>query len=138
MLILHSNKNVWGYGFSKYITPWAEKDGFIPPMLTTMALIVFFCSVGSTSQSCRERPTHLSTPDDDQRKVTCKQERITRSNPMDIKIQLWVQKGTPIIITWERQPGWGACRRQYVTASNCTSTDYYRERKGPRRCSCYI
>ncbi|KAH8688315.1 major facilitator superfamily domain-containing protein [Ilyonectria robusta] len=40
------NKNVWGYGFSKYITPWAEKDGFIPPMLTTMALIVFFCSFG--------------------------------------------------------------------------------------------
>ncbi|KAK7398455.1 hypothetical protein QQX98_012163 [Neonectria punicea] len=40
------NKNVWGYGFSKYITSWAEKDGFVPPMLTTMALIVFFCSFG--------------------------------------------------------------------------------------------
>jgi hypothetical protein len=21
------NKNVWGYGFSKFITPWSEKNG---------------------------------------------------------------------------------------------------------------
>ena len=21
------NKNLWGYGFSKFITPWAEEDG---------------------------------------------------------------------------------------------------------------
>jgi len=37
------NKNVWGYGFSRYITPWATKSGgFITPGLTTMALITFF------------------------------------------------------------------------------------------------
>lgn len=23
------NKNVWGYGFSKFITPWSEKDGWV-------------------------------------------------------------------------------------------------------------
>jgi len=40
------NKNVWGYGFSKFITPWATKSGFIPPIMTNMALITFFCSTG--------------------------------------------------------------------------------------------
>lgn len=37
------NKNVWGYGVSKLITPWADKYGFIPPVLGNMALITFFC-----------------------------------------------------------------------------------------------
>ncbi|KAH8817462.1 serine/threonine kinase 16 [Xylogone sp. PMI_703] len=40
------NKNVWGYGFSKFITPWATDAGFIPPIMTNMALITFFCCCG--------------------------------------------------------------------------------------------
>jgi hypothetical protein len=37
------NKNVWGYGFSKFITPWIIKDGFVPPIMLNMSLIAFFC-----------------------------------------------------------------------------------------------
>ncbi|KAG4426455.1 hypothetical protein IFR04_000337 [Cadophora malorum] len=40
------NKNVWGYGFSKFITPWIIKSGYIPPIMTNMALITFFCCTG--------------------------------------------------------------------------------------------
>lgn len=40
------NKNVWGYGFSKFITPWIIKSGYIPPIMTNMALITFFCLTG--------------------------------------------------------------------------------------------
>ncbi|KAK7518481.1 major facilitator superfamily domain-containing protein [Phyllosticta citriasiana] len=31
------NKNVWGYGFSKFTTPWSEKSGYTPPVMTNMA-----------------------------------------------------------------------------------------------------
>lgn len=40
------NKNVWGYGFSKFITPWTVKAGYIPPIMTNMALLVLWCSFG--------------------------------------------------------------------------------------------
>ncbi|KAK0647745.1 putative MFS-type transporter [Lasiodiplodia hormozganensis] len=40
------NKNLWGYGFSKFITPWSEEVGFIPPIMTNMALITFFSACG--------------------------------------------------------------------------------------------
>ncbi|KAN0112852.1 MFS transporter-like protein [Hyaloscypha variabilis] len=40
------NKNVWGYGFSKFITPWIIKSGYIPPIMTNMSLILFFCLTG--------------------------------------------------------------------------------------------
>ncbi|KAF2791936.1 MFS general substrate transporter [Melanomma pulvis-pyrius CBS 109.77] len=40
------NKNVWGYGFSKFITPWAVKDGFIPPIMTNASLILLWCLFG--------------------------------------------------------------------------------------------
>jgi MFS family permease len=40
------NKNVWGYGFSRFITAWAAKVGFITPIMTNMALTLFFCSLG--------------------------------------------------------------------------------------------
>ncbi|KAL1638620.1 hypothetical protein SLS58_008738 [Diplodia intermedia] len=40
------NKNVWGYGFSKFITPWSEEAGFIPPIMTNMALITLFSACG--------------------------------------------------------------------------------------------
>jgi hypothetical protein len=40
------NKNVWGYGFSKFITPWIIKNGYIPPIMTNMALITLWCLFG--------------------------------------------------------------------------------------------
>ncbi|KIW08324.1 hypothetical protein, variant [Verruconis gallopava] len=40
------NKNVWGYGFSKFITPWSEKNGFIPPIMTNASLILLWCLFG--------------------------------------------------------------------------------------------
>ncbi|KAI1322574.1 major facilitator superfamily domain-containing protein [Xylariaceae sp. FL0255] len=40
------NKNVWGYGVSKFLPVWAAESGFRPPILTNMALIVFFCACG--------------------------------------------------------------------------------------------
>ncbi|ETS81177.1 hypothetical protein PFICI_06179 [Pestalotiopsis fici W106-1] len=38
------NKNVWGYGVSKFLTPWAEQSGFRPPILVNMALTIIFCA----------------------------------------------------------------------------------------------
>ncbi|CZR53299.1 related to HOL1, putative substrate-H+ antiporter [Phialocephala subalpina] len=40
------NKNVWGYGFSKFITPWTIKSGYIPPIMTNMSLITLWCLTG--------------------------------------------------------------------------------------------
>lgn len=40
------NKNVWGYGFSKFITPWIIKSGYIPPIMTNMSLITLWCFCG--------------------------------------------------------------------------------------------
>jgi hypothetical protein len=40
------NKNVWGYGFSKFITPWIIKSGYIPPIMTNMSLIILWCLTG--------------------------------------------------------------------------------------------
>lgn len=40
------NKNVWGYGFSKFITPWSEEAGFIPPIMTNASLILLWCLFG--------------------------------------------------------------------------------------------
>lgn len=40
------NKNVWGYGFSKFITPWIIKSGYIPPIMTNMSLIILWCFTG--------------------------------------------------------------------------------------------
>jgi hypothetical protein len=46
------NKNVWGYGFSKFITPWSIKDGFIPPIMLNMGLIFLWCSFGILFYYC--------------------------------------------------------------------------------------
>lgn len=46
MVAVTVNKNVWGYGFSEFITPWIEKQGFVPPILTNMCLITLWCSFG--------------------------------------------------------------------------------------------
>ena len=39
-------KNVWGYGYSEFLTPWIDKSGFVPPIMTNMALIIIWCSFG--------------------------------------------------------------------------------------------
>jgi len=40
------NKNVWGYGFSKFITDWIIADGYIPPIMTNASLILLWCLFG--------------------------------------------------------------------------------------------
>ncbi|KAF1845003.1 MFS transporter-like protein [Cucurbitaria berberidis CBS 394.84] len=40
------NKNLWGYGFGKFITPWSMEAGFIPPIMTNASLILLFCLFG--------------------------------------------------------------------------------------------
>ncbi|KAF3044326.1 hypothetical protein E8E12_008014 [Didymella heteroderae] len=40
------NKNLWGYGFGKFITPWSIEDGFIPPIMTNAALVLLWCLFG--------------------------------------------------------------------------------------------
>ncbi|RVX73296.1 hypothetical protein B0A52_02938 [Exophiala mesophila] len=40
------NKNLWGYGFSKFITPWIISDGYIPPIMLNMCLIFLWCACG--------------------------------------------------------------------------------------------
>ena len=40
------NKNVWGYGFSKFITPWIIEDGYVPPIMTNMCLVTLWCLFG--------------------------------------------------------------------------------------------
>lgn len=40
------NKNVWGYGLAKFITPWIEKSGYIPVFMTNMALTTIWCLFG--------------------------------------------------------------------------------------------
>jgi len=40
------NKNVWGYGFSKFITEWIVADGYIPPIMTNASLILLWCLFG--------------------------------------------------------------------------------------------
>jgi len=46
MVAITVNKNAWGYGFSEYITVWIEKSGYLPPILSNMALITLWCSFG--------------------------------------------------------------------------------------------
>lgn len=38
------NKNLWGYGFSKFITPWTIQSGYLPPIMTNMGLMILWCS----------------------------------------------------------------------------------------------
>ncbi|KAJ5308607.1 hypothetical protein PENANT_c044G04527 [Penicillium antarcticum] len=37
------NKNLWGYGFSKFITPWVEESGFVKPIMLNMTLATLWC-----------------------------------------------------------------------------------------------
>ncbi|KAK3299481.1 major facilitator superfamily domain-containing protein [Chaetomium fimeti] len=40
------NKNLWGYGIGRFLTPWAASSGFEPPLLMNMAMTVVFCACG--------------------------------------------------------------------------------------------
>ncbi|KAK4569420.1 hypothetical protein LTR86_003183 [Recurvomyces mirabilis] len=46
MVAITVNKNVWGYGFSEFITKWIEKSGYVPPIMTNMSLITLWCLFG--------------------------------------------------------------------------------------------
>jgi hypothetical protein len=37
------NKNLWGYGFAEFITPWVIKSGFVRPIMMNMSLTTFWC-----------------------------------------------------------------------------------------------
>ncbi|KAJ6114260.1 Major facilitator superfamily domain general substrate transporter [Penicillium sp. IBT 16267x] len=37
------NKNLWGYGFSKFITPWITDSGFVKPIMLNMSLCTLWC-----------------------------------------------------------------------------------------------
>lgn len=41
-----TNKNLWGYGVSKFLTPWPVESGFVPPVPSNMALITASSSCG--------------------------------------------------------------------------------------------
>lgn len=40
------NKNVWGYGVSRFVTPWTMEAGYLTPILVNMALTSMFCLFG--------------------------------------------------------------------------------------------
>ncbi|KAJ5825424.1 MFS transporter [Penicillium riverlandense] len=40
------NKNLWGYGFSKFITPWTESAGYIKPIMLNMCLATLWTASG--------------------------------------------------------------------------------------------
>lgn len=40
------NKNLWGYGFSKFITTWTEESGYIPAIMLNMCLATLWFSFG--------------------------------------------------------------------------------------------
>ncbi|KAJ4350582.1 hypothetical protein N0V95_004633 [Ascochyta clinopodiicola] len=40
------NKNLWGYGFGKFITPWSMEAGFITPIMTNACLVLLWCLFG--------------------------------------------------------------------------------------------
>jgi len=46
MVTITVNKNVWGYGFSKFITPWIVESGYVQPIMLNMCLIFLWCSFG--------------------------------------------------------------------------------------------
>ncbi|KIV86033.1 hypothetical protein PV11_01674 [Exophiala sideris] len=39
-------KNLWGYGFGKFIEPWIAKSGYIPAFMLNMALLAGICLFG--------------------------------------------------------------------------------------------
>lgn len=43
MVAITVNKNVWGYGFAEFITPWIDMSGYLPPIMTNMSLLLLWC-----------------------------------------------------------------------------------------------
>ncbi|KAJ5707624.1 Major facilitator superfamily domain general substrate transporter [Penicillium malachiteum] len=43
MVAVTVNKNLWGYGFSKFITVWCTESGFVKPIMLNMALCTLWC-----------------------------------------------------------------------------------------------
>ncbi|KAJ9664369.1 hypothetical protein H2198_000298 [Neophaeococcomyces mojaviensis] len=39
------NKNLWGYGFGNFITPWIAANGAVRPIMMNMSLTALFCLV---------------------------------------------------------------------------------------------
>ncbi|KAF7192853.1 putative MFS-type transporter [Pseudocercospora fuligena] len=52
MVSITVNKNLWGYGFAVFITPWVMKSGFVPPIMTNMSLTTLWCSFGILFYYC--------------------------------------------------------------------------------------
>ena len=46
MVAVTVNKNLWGYGFSEFITHWTEEVGFVKPIMTNMCLMTLWCLCG--------------------------------------------------------------------------------------------
>ncbi|KAI7089274.1 serine/threonine kinase 16 [Hortaea werneckii] len=46
MVAVTVNKNLWGYGFAEFITPWTEEVGFVKPIMTNMCLMTLWCLCG--------------------------------------------------------------------------------------------
>ncbi|KAH6688426.1 major facilitator superfamily domain-containing protein [Plectosphaerella plurivora] len=46
MVAITVNKNVWGYGMGRFITPWTIESGFIPAFMMNMGLTVLWCGLG--------------------------------------------------------------------------------------------
>ena len=46
MVAITVNKNVWGYGFAEFITPWIIKSGYVAPIMTNASLITLWCLFG--------------------------------------------------------------------------------------------
>ncbi|MCJ1282464.1 hypothetical protein MMC26_001787 [Xylographa opegraphella] len=41
------NKNLYGYGVSKFITPWVIQSGYVPPFMTNMCLLFLWVCCGA-------------------------------------------------------------------------------------------
>ena len=56
------NKNVWGYGFSKFINSWIASAGALPPIMLNMSLTVLFCAFAIPfyywGKTCRKWTRH--------------------------------------------------------------------------------
>lgn len=39
-------KNLWGYGFSKFVTDWIVSDGYVPTFMTNAGLATLICIFG--------------------------------------------------------------------------------------------
>lgn len=64
MVSITVNKNLWGYGFSKFLTPWIVKSGYVPPIMTNMSLTTLWCLFGVAfyffGKHCRRWSKHSS------------------------------------------------------------------------------